>query len=476
MVAIFLTGDLEYNVGYLREKLNYGISFDILERIIEIQDNKFYLYFLDGFVKDVNMEYVRRDFYNISGEDFKKIHSASSFIEIALSSIEVEVENDIDKLIIAVLSGKTILLGPGWADAVIIDFRIYPARSVEEPDKEKVIRGSHDGFVETIVHNTALIRRRIRDPHLVFEMFSIGSVTHTDVALGYLTNKVDKMKLKQITDLIESLNIKSLTLGDQSLLESINHKGWLNPFPSTRYTERPDVVAAQIMEGDIVIVIDNTPSVLLLPSSLFDFFQSADDYYLPVFTGNYLKLLRIVVLFINVFLTPLFVLLIDNPSWVIGGPFSFLIPKDPYTIPVFVQFILAEFAVDGLKMASLNTPSALGTSLSVIGALLLGDFAVNTGWFIPQTILYMAIVALTGFVQPSIELSYAFKFIRLLMVILAGLLGLWGLIIGIIVSLAIMAATKTITGQGYLYPLIPFNGHALKHLIFRSKKHIRNKN
>ncbi|CUN55362.1 spore germination protein [Clostridium disporicum] len=466
-----LTNNFKKNVELLQKELQVGKTFDVLERIIDVHNTKFYCYYLDGFVKDTNMEYVRRDMYNLKKEDFKSISSAQELIEKALSSIEASTDTDIDSIVKAVLSGQTAMLCESFNEALILDYRTYPSRGVDEPDKEKVLRGSHDGFVETIVFNTALIRRRIRDPKLIFEMHTIGQISQTDVAIGYLESKVDKKTLNKVKELIEGLKIKALTLGDESLLEVLMPKSRLNPFPKARYTERPDVVAAEIIEGKIVILIDNTPSALILPGSIFDFFQSIDDYYLPVITGNYLKMLRYLVLFVNIFLTPVYVLLTANPQWLVGK-LSFLLPKDPYTIPIFIQFLIAEIAIDGLKLASLNTPNSLGTSLSIIGGLILGDYTVQTGWFTPQTILYMSIVALTSFVQPSIELGFALKFNRILLLITTGFFGAWGFIAGLVFNLIILFTTKTVTGEKYLYPLIPFNWKALKKVLFRTRKQI----
>ena len=466
-----LTSNFKTNVELLQNELNVGKTFDVLERIIDVHNTKFYCYYLDGFVKDTNMEYVRRDMYNLKREDFESISSAKELIEEDLGSIEASTDSDLSSIVKAVLSGQTAIICEKFNEALILDYRTYPSRSVDEPDKEKVLRGSHDGFVETIVFNTALIRRRIRDPKLIFEMHTIGEISQTDVAIGYLDSKVDKKTLNKVKDLIDNLKIKALTLGDESLLEVLMPKNRLNPFPKARYTERPDVVAAEIIEGKVVILIDNTPSALILPASIFDFFQSIDDYYLPVVTGNYLKMLRYFVLLANIFLTPVYVLLTDNPQWLVGK-LSFLLPKDPYVIPIFLQFILAEIAIDGLKLASLNTPNSLGTSLSIIGGLILGDYTVQTGWFTPQTILYMAIVALTSFVQPSIELGFALKFNRVILLIATGLFGTWGFIVGVILNIIMLVTTKTITGERYLYPLIPFNWKALKKVIFRTRKQI----
>ena len=471
---MYLTNNLNENLIMLKSRLRVGESFDILERVIDIHGTKFYLYFIDGFVKDTNFEYVRRDMFNVKKEEFSLISSATELIEKAISSIETSTERDIDKIVTSILSGQTAMFGKDFDEAILIDLRTYPARGVGEPEQEKVLRGSHDGFVETIVFNTALIRRRIRDQNLIFEMHSIGNISKTDVAIGYMSSKVNNKILNKVKKYIDDLNIQSLTLGDQSLVEVVQNKSWLNPYPRVRYTERPDVAAAQIIEGDVIVLIDNTPSVLILPSNIFSFFQSVDDYYMPVFTGNYLRLVRTIVLLFNLFLTPIFVLIVENPHW-LNDSLQFLLPKDEFSVPLYMQFLIMEVAIDGLKIASLNTPSALGTSLSIIGGLILGDYAVKTGWFVPQSIFYMAIVALSSFVQPSIEFSFALKFSRIILLILTGFFGIWGFFGGILINLIIVIRTKTFAGESYLYPLIPFNWKVFKKVIFRWRKEVKRK-
>lgn len=469
-----LTKDFKKNLDFLRTELNVKKSFDVLEKVMDVHNTKFYCFYLDGFVKDTNMEYVRRDLYDMSDADFNSIHNIDEFVQKAISSIEADTSDDTDAIIKAVLSGQSAIICDKFEKAILLDFRTYPARGVDEPDKEKVLRGAHDGFVETIVCNTALIRRRIRDPKLTFEMFSLGSITQTDVAVGYLDSTVDRKTLNKVIELIKNTHIEALTLGDESFIEILTPKNRFNPFPRARYTERPDVVAAELVEGRVAILIDNSPSVLILPANIFDFFQSIDDYYLPVLTGNYLKFLRYCVLFVNIFLTPVYILLTDNPQWLVGE-LKFLLPQEPYVLPLLLQFLIAEAAIDGLKLASLNTPNSLGTSLSIIGGLILGDYTVQTGWFTPQTILYMAIVSLSSFVQPSIELGFAVKFQRIILLVLTSFFSTWGFVAGIIINFIMLATTKTITGERYLYPLFPFNANALKHVLFRCKKEIGNK-
>lgn len=464
-----LTNNLDKNVQMFREALNVGKSFDVLERIFTVHNRTFYLFFLDGFAKDTNLEYVRRDMNNADEKTIQNLTSAKELAEKAISSIEVSTSSDMDTLISSILMGQTVLLGDRLSEALIVDLRSYPDRSTEEPEKEKVLRGSHDGFVETLVCNTALIRRRIRDPHLIFEMNSVGSMSRSDVVICYMENKVDKNALYKIRESVKKLDIASLTMGDQSLVESIHSYASYNPFPKARYTERPDVTAAHLMEGKIAILVDNTPTALILPTNLFDFMQSVNDYYLPVITGNYLRFIRYLVFLTNLLISPLFVLITDNPQWVLGGSLEFLLPVDPYAIPIFLQFLILEVALDGLNLASLNTPSSLSNSLSIIGGLILSDFAIDTGWFVPHTILYMAVIALSSFTQTSIELTYAFKFSRILLLILTGFFGVIGFIIALIIIFLVMLTTKTFTGQPYLYPLIPFNGPALWHLLFRTR-------
>lgn len=462
-----ITENFEENIKNIKSILLVGESFDILERTVDIYDRKAYMFFIDGFVKD-DFQYLIRTLNFIPGDKKDRVSSPTNLINQVIPAVEVNEEDDISTIVTAVLSGQTAMIVDGYNKAILMDFRTYPARGPEEPEKEKVLRGARDGFVETIVFNTALIRRRVRDPKLIFEMTSIGSVSKTDVAIGYIKDEVDEKSLKEVKKQLSKINVKALTVGDQSLIESLNSQSWSNPFPKVRYTERPDVAAAHILEGKIILIVDNNPSAIIIPTCIFDFIQDVDDYYFPVLTGNYLRLVRNLTILVTLFLTPLYLLAVQY-AWTLPDWLWFILPKEPYSIPLALQFLLLEVAVDGLKLASLNTPSSLGSSLSIIGGLILGEYTVETGWLIPESILYMAIVALSGFAQPSIELNYAIKFQRIILLITTGLLGIWGFIIGLVISIAILATTKTFTGTSYLYPLIPFNGNALKNLLFRTK-------
>ena len=462
-----ISTDYNKNVNYLKDEIGFGKSFDVLYRELNLKGRRVSLFFLDGFVKDESLQALIQSFCVYKEDNIAKAKTAEEIITTCISAIEVSEEEDFGNIIKALLSGQTAMFVENLDKCIMIDLRTYPARGPEEPDKEKVLRGARDGFVETIVFNSALIRRRIRDPKLRFEMVSVGRESKTDVAIAFIEDRTKPEALETVKKQLAEIEVDALTLGDQSLIECISKKTWYNPLPKVRYTERPDVTAAHILEGKIALLVDNNPSAMLLPTSVFDFLEDVDDYYSPILTGNYLRFLRNAILLMTLFITPIYLLITEYPD-TLPEYHRFLLTTDPYHIPIFWQFLLLEFAIDGLRLASLNTPNSLGMSLSVVGALILGDFTIKTGWFLPQTILYMAIVALATFTQQSVELGFAIKFFRILLLILTSLLGLKGLIGGFILGIILLATTRTFTGEPYLYPLIPFNGRALMHLLFRT--------
>ena len=347
-----------------------------------------------------------------------------------------------------------------------IDAKSYPSRGVDEPPDGKVLRGSHDGFVEAVVPNMALLRRRIRDPHLTMEGLKVGRRSHTDAVLCYLDDKADPALLSAIREKLKGIDVNSLSMAQESVAEAIRPKQWYNPFPKVRYTERPDSAAASIMEGNVVLMVDNSPSVMILPTTFFDFTQEANEFYFPPLVGSYLRLLRIIVFVISLLITPTWYLMVKEngrlPEWL-----SFLSSPEPAALGLLWQLLVVEFLVDVLKLASLNTPDSLSNSFSMLGALILGDFAVQAGWLGPEVLVYMAFVSVASFAQPSYEMGYAFKLLRVVLLLLTAVFDIWGYGFGILGILILLATTKPLVGRGYLYPLIPFHGRALWRLLVR---------
>ena len=427
----------------IKSQIPVGESFDLLERKLEIAGRDAEMFFVDGLVDGSMMQRVLFSLFSLKTEQLETAETMEQFLQSNLPFLDAMITRDVDQAIKYLYSGLVPLLISGYDGIIIIDCRSYPLRSVQEPSKEQSLRGAKDGFVESMMTNIALIRRRIRDNDLIFKVYNIGEMTKSDTSMVYMKGKADSSMVEKLDRCLRSLRIEGMTVTEQSLVEALlgRKRGLFNPFPKVRYTQRPDVIAAHVEEGKIAVIVDNTPTVILIPAGIFDFLQDIDDYYFPVMIGNYFRALRITNMIVILFATPVYLLFAEGTIPTYEG-LRFFITEEEFAISIFWQFILLEIAVDGLKLASLNTPESLGMSLSVIGALVLGEFSVSSGWFVPQTILCMAVVALASFIQPSMELGYAIKFVRILMLIGAHCFGWPGMAAAFVLSVAVMAGTR----------------------------------
>ena len=454
------------NVARFDALLGVGRSCDMVARDFRLGGRRARIWVVDGYGRDAILERMGAFWLGIPAEGLKTISKMRDFIDRFITFSETDVSFDVEDIVTSVLLGKTLFLLEGAEGAALIDAKDYPSRGVGEPEDGKVLRGSHDGFVEAVVPNMALLRRRIRDPELTMEGHKVGTRSRTDVVLCYLRDRADPKLLDRLRDLLSKVDVHSLSLGQESLAEAIRPKQWYNPFPKTRYTERPDTAAATVMEGGVVVLVDNSPSAILLPTSLFGFTQEANDFYFPPLVGTYLRILRMGVFLLSLFVTPVWYLLASVPER-IPDWLTFIAVPDPCKLSLFAQLILVEFLVDVLKLASLNTPDSLSSSFSMLGALILGDFAVQAEWLSPEVLVYMAFVSVSGFTQPSYEMDYAFKLLRLLLLLLSAAFDLWGFGLGLLGIVILLATCKPIAGGSYLYPLIPFDGKAMRRLLLR---------
>ena len=458
--------DLRANMEDFHRRLAIQKNFDIICRTTMVADRQACFYFIDGFVKDDIIEKLMEFFYSVTPEDLPK--DSESLSRDAMPYVEVELLSDREEIEKNILSGVMCLFIDGFDKCFAIDCRTYPMRSVQEPEKDKVLRGSKDGFVETVVFNTALIRRRIRDNRLVMEMQQAGSASKTDIVLCYMEDRVDQKFLEEIRARIQNLKVEALTMNQESLVECLYRGKWYNPFPKVKYSERPDTAAASILEGKIAILVDNSPAAIILPVSIFDIMEEADDFYFPPITGTYLRFTRFFIAILTLVLTPAWILLMQNPQW-IPAAFDFNKVEGDVNIPLIYQLLILEIGIDGLKLAAINTPNMLTTPLSVIAAIVMGEFAVKSGWFNSETMLYMAFVAVANYTQASYELGYALKFMRVLLLILTAVFDWYGFLAGIFLALLAIGCNRTVSGKSYLYPLIPFNGKQFARRIFRKR-------
>jgi len=461
-----ISNDYRENVRVLDGLLGVGRSCDMVSRDYLIGGRRARLWVVDGFGSDSILERMGAFWLTLKPENVVGLTEMQDFLDRYITFSESNVSFDVSDAVTSVFLGKSLLAVEGLAGVALMDAKGYPSRSVHEPPDGKVLRGSHDGFVEAVVPNMALLRRRIRDPHLTMEGHKVGSRTHNDAVLCYLDDKVDQDLLRKLRGKLLGLDVRSLSMAQESLAEAIRPKQWYNPFPKVRYTERPDAAAASIMEGSIVLMVDNSPSVMILPTSFFDFTQESNDYYFPPLVGTYLRVLRVTVFLLSLFITPAWYLMVSEPNR-LPGWLNFLSSPEPVSLSLLSQLLVVEFLIDVLKLASLNTPDSLSNSFSMLGALVLGDFAVQAGWLGPEVLVYMAFVSVAGFAQPSYELGYAFKLLRVALLLVTAAFDVWGFCLGVVGIFILLCTTKPLVGKGYLYPLVPFNGKALLRLLVR---------
>nr|WP_265415914.1 spore germination protein [Paenibacillus albus] len=426
-------------------------------------DRRTAFYFMNGFAKDTVLTEVLKRLTFLENDSLSS-DALHSFFDIYVPAIQVVKEQDWDNVMTNVLSGGTAMFIDGEATAILIDAKAFPARNPEEPTLERVVRGSRDGFVETMLTNVTLVRRRLRDKQLRYEIMRVGDRTQTDICIAYIDDIVDKELLQSLKDKIKLIKIDGLPLADKQLEEATVKRGW-NPYPLVRYSERPDTVAVNLMEGHIALFVDTTPSVMILPTTFFDLIQHAEENRQTPFIGTYLRWVRFAGIMMSLFLLPLWFLFTLRPELKPPG-LSFIGAQQAGKIPMVAQFLLAEFGVDLLRMAAIHTPSPLVTAMSLMSAILIGDIAVKTGLFVNEVVLYMAISAIGMFATPSYELGLANRIVRLLLIVTVALFKVPGFMIATTAFVIYLTLMRSFN-RPYMWPFIPFDIKALMSIFIR---------
>ncbi|MEW5784884.1 MAG: spore germination protein [Bacillota bacterium] len=455
---------IEENLEYLKKRLGIGESnFDVILKEIVIGGKKAALLFVDGFTNNDNSSFILRAILNVRREEIIP-DPLDKLLRHIIPYGEVSPINDLEEAIRETLAGPMILFVDGERQALVIDTRQYPARNPEEPDIERITRGSRDGFVETLVFNITLIRRRIRDPKLRVEAIKSGRRSVSDVAIIYIEDIAHPDIVGRIRAKIKKIEIDALPMAEKTVEEFITRSYW-NPFPLIRYTERPDVAAAHLIEGHVIIIVDTSPSVMIAPVTLFHHLQHAEESRHNPITGTYIRWVRLIGILLSFLIIPLWMLLVLEPLY-LPEFLAFIGPKESVTVPLFLQFVIAHFGLDLVRMASIHTPSPFATALGLVGALLIGQIAVDVGFFVPEVLLYTGLVALGIFSTPSWELSMANRVVLLLMIVLTGTLHLPGLLLGL-AAITLRLITTRSFGFPYMWPLFPLNLKALFNIIIR---------
>jgi len=468
---IYIDSNYDRTLDFIKQELGKGESFDIIVREFRVAGQKSALLGIDGLIKDDVLTWIMQSLFLLPDRNYKK-SDLKTLLQRAIPYIELNTESKIDELLYAILSGSVLLIVDGSDEVFVIDARTYPARSPEEAEIERVVRGSRDGFTETIVFNTALIRRRVRDPKLRFKLMRVGKRSKSDVCVCYIEDIADPELVKNISENINAIEIDAIPMAEKAVEELIVPGNWWNPFPRVRYTERPDVAAVHLFEGHVLIIVDTSPSVIIAPATYFHHVQHAEEYRQNPCVGAYIRWVRFLAIIASVIVTPLWLLFALSPE-ILPESLEFIGPEKVGNVPIFIQFIIAEISLDIIRMAAIHTPSPLATALGIIAALLIGDIAIKIGLFAPEVILYTAVAAVGSYCTPSYELSMANRLVRLFILLGTGFFKLPGLIITSVLSLLLLIFTKSFNVP-YLWPLIPFNYRALKSILVRSPVPIQN--
>ncbi len=461
-----LTTSLQENIAAAQTLLPIGASFDIITRELLLGETPAYLLGINGMCKTEVLQRIFSDLQNPQYMRDNVVEQLQQYMSARIGYAQVQLESDWDKLLRQLLSGPVVLLVDGFDQALILDARSYPARGISEPDAEPVLRGARDGFVETMLFNANLIRRRIRSPRLTFKLCCVGADSRTDVALAYVDDLADPKLTERISHSLSELEVSSLTMGAKSLEELLVKKRWYNPLPSIQMTERPDVACSYLMEGHVLLIVDNSPTVLILPCSVFQFTQSPDDYYSSPLVGSYFRLARFVCVLVSLVLMPLYLLLTAYyPD--ISAQYHLLDSADAGPVTVFFYVLAVEFILDLFKYSAAHSTSRFSGSLSIVGGLIIGDIAVELNWASVEVLFYAAVTLLATLSLSSTEFADGLRLYRLFLILITGLGGLWGFFTGLALVCLSAATTPTYGGYSYLWPLLPFNWRALKTLLLR---------
>lgn len=416
-------------------------SFDLNTRTLDFENEEVTITYVSSLCSDDLIAYLVEGITNHRGETLKD----------CLNNGDVKEEPDLDKAQYALLTGCAVVSYRNTQ--YVLDTRRFPSRSVEEPETEKSVRGSKDGFNESLLTCAGLIRRRIRTINLVMNKQTIGSINPLDICLCYLNDQVDEQMLQTILDRIKEIKNEDLVMSDRAVEEMILDQGY-NPFPLVRYSERPDVVATHILHGHIAIICDTSSSVMMIPTTLFEILEHVEEHRQTPIIGTFIRLIRCSAVLISIYLVPIWILLISNGK---------------LEMTFLGQVLLVELAIELLRIATIHTPTSLSNAMGMIAAVLLGQFAIDLGIFSEEILLFCAIGDVGGFATPNYELSLTNKYLKIFLIIFSGLLGWIGFAIFHVFLIGYLVSLKPL-GTSYLYPLYPFDGKEMLNFIIRKPK------
>lgn len=461
--SIPITKKLEENLNKVKDILNS--CDDVIYREFSVgqeQKLKFATVYAEGLAdKNLINEYVLKNLMLLARMTAPDVNTMRDKIyalvkDGVLSVSDIKEVEDMNIVIDNILMGETVLMVDKWDKALVIASKGWPMRGVSEPDTEAVIRGSREGFVETMRVNTALVRRRIRDPRFKIKQMRIGKRSKTDIAVLFIDGIVNTKILGQVVRRLKNIDIDSIM--ESGNVEQLIEDNWRSPFPQVQATERPERIAAAVYEGRIGIIIDNTPFALIVPTTFNSLMQSSEDYNERFWISNAIRILRYITMLISLFLPALYIAMTSYHPGMIPTQLALYIAgsRDGVPFPAFIEAFLMEFSLEILREAGIRLPSAIGATIGIVGGLVLGQAAVEAGIVSSLMVIVVAITAISAYTTPSYSFALGFRLLRFIYMVFAATLGLYGLSLAFLISLTHLCNLKSF-GVPYLTPFNIYN-------------------
>lgn len=379
---------------------------------------------------------------------------------------DVAREEKVDGVLLAVLAGNTVVLIEGLKEAFLVSARSIEKRSIEQPATEQVIRGPREGFIESLGSNLALVRYRLQSADLRVDMRDIGQRTKTKVAICYMEGITDPELLKELGRRLDRIDIDGVL--DSGYLEQFIEDNKWSPFPQVQYTERPDKIVANLLEGRVAILVNGSPLALVVPTVFNQFYQTVEDYTERFMLMSAIRMARLVALIFSLVFPSLYVAIISFNPELIPTEFAVAVAggRAGVPFPAVVEVLIMEVSMEVLREATIRLPQQVGGALSIVGVLVIGQAAVSAGFSSPITVVIIALTTIGSFATPAYNAALALRLLRFPLIIMAGMFGLYGIMIGLIVIANHLLSLKSF-GVPYLSPLVPGNYQGMKDLLIR---------
>lgn len=466
--------NLNKNINIIKEE--FGESSDLVIKQFCSSVNlgiEMSIVYIDGLAdKKIINEFVLKSLMNNSEckevkEEVKNKNLLQYIEENIILDSEIKKANKFKDLFLHILSGDSVILVDGFNTCFVISTKGFEDRGVQEPSSQNVIRGPRDGFCETLRTNISLIRRRIKNTNLRIEQKVIGEETNTNIAIVYVKGIADEKIINEVRYRIDKIKIDSIL--ESGYIEELIQDEPYTLFPTIYNTERPDSVSAGLLEGRIAILVDGTPFVLLVPALFVQFFQSPEDYYQRADISSLIRILRYVAFFLALLTPSLFIAVTTFHQEMIPPALliSIVAQREGIPFPALIEALIMELTFEILREAGVRMPKAIGTAISIVGALVLGEAAVQAGLVSPAKVIVVSITSLASFISPSYNLAMTVRILRFIFMLLAASFGLFGVALGLLTMLLHLCSLRSF-GIPYMYPLAPLNLSGQKDTLIRT--------